>query len=217
MVTGAFETLRSAGRPLELELPGDAELPARVEELRDAARCLLDEGPDDTRSARPRAARRARRSGTLLDLSGYAVKAARGSGTRPTKRRAAVEQAALDELARRDRDLLQDLLQAFAKAYRAAKDNDSALDFEDLQLLRARPARERRGIRDRERWRFRAIMVDEFQDTNRLQCEFVDLLAAAGEGAVLRRRRVPVDLPLPPRRRRGLPRARAQTRRACCR
>ena len=51
MVTGAFETLRSAGRPLELELPGDSELPARVEELRDAARCLLDEGPDDTLAA----------------------------------------------------------------------------------------------------------------------------------------------------------------------
>ena len=33
MVTGAFETLRSAGRPLELELPGESELPARVEEL----------------------------------------------------------------------------------------------------------------------------------------------------------------------------------------
>ena len=26
-------------------------------------------------------------------------------------------------------------------------------------------------------WRFRSIMVDEFQDTNRLQCELVDLLA----------------------------------------
>src|SRR6187551_3499689 len=48
MVTGAFETLRSAGRPLELELPGMSELPERVEELRDAARCLLDEGTDDT-------------------------------------------------------------------------------------------------------------------------------------------------------------------------
>src|SRR6185437_3211543 len=31
--------------------------------------------------------------------------------------------------------------------------------------------------RERESWRFRSIMVDEFQDTNRLQCELVDLLA----------------------------------------
>ena len=31
-------------------------------------------------------------------------------------------------------------------------------------------------LRERERLRFRSIMVDEFQDTNRLQCELVDLL-----------------------------------------
>src|SRR5581483_9932575 len=33
------------------------------------------------------------------------------------------------------------------------------------------------AIRANEQWRFRSIMVDEFQDTNRLQCELVDLLA----------------------------------------
>ena len=37
--------------------------------------------------------------------------------------------------------------------------------------------RENDEIRERESWRFRSIMVDEFQDTNRLQCELVDLLA----------------------------------------
>ena len=91
--------------------------------------------------------------------------------------RGRVERAALDELARRDRDLLQRLLQAFAKAYRAAKDNDSALDFEDLQLYARDLLVGNAEIRDRERWRLRSIMVDEFQDTNRLQCELVDLLA----------------------------------------
>src|SRR5206468_8343656 len=38
-------------------------------------------------------------------------------------------------------------------------------------LLRDNPE-----IRERESLRFRSIMVDEFQDTNRLQCELVDLL-----------------------------------------
>src|SRR5947207_4282793 len=38
-------------------------------------------------------------------------------------------------------------------------------------LLRGNPS-----IREREALRFRSIMVDEFQDTNRLQCELVDLL-----------------------------------------
>src|SRR5581483_9357154 len=37
-------------------------------------------------------------------------------------------------------------------------------------------------VRSREQLRFRAIMVDEFQDTNALQCELVDLLrGTAGE------------------------------------
>ena len=37
--------------------------------------------------------------------------------------------------------------------------------------------RDHEEIRSREQLRFRSIMVDEFQDTNRLQCELVDLLA----------------------------------------
>ena len=85
--------------------------------------------------------------------------------------------AALEELAARDRELLQELLTTFAAAYADAKDRESALDFEDLQLR----ARDLLGndpeIRERERQRFRSIMVDEFQDTNRLQTELLDLLA----------------------------------------
>ena len=41
-------------------------------------------------------------------------------------------------------------------------------------------------VREAEQLRFRAIMVDEFQDTNALQCELIDLLAgepaASGRG-----------------------------------
>ena len=178
MVTGAFETLRSAGRPLELELPGDSELPARVEELRDAARCLFDEGPDETLTRVLELLQASPPAETLLDLSGYAVKGrARERSATYEEARVVVEQAALDELARRDRDLLQQLLQAFAEAYRAAKDRDSALDFEDLQLYARDLLRGNDEIRERERWRLRSIMVDEFQDTNRLQCELIDLLA----------------------------------------
>jgi superfamily I DNA/RNA helicase len=32
-------------------------------------------------------------------------------------------------------------------------------------------------VREAEQLRFRLIMVDEFQDTNRLQCELIDALA----------------------------------------
>src|SRR5207244_2913402 len=45
MLTGIYETLRSAGRELVLELGERPSLAARVDELREAARCLAeDEG-----------------------------------------------------------------------------------------------------------------------------------------------------------------------------
>src|SRR5204863_336644 len=87
------------------------------------------------------------------------------------------EQAALDELATRDRDLLQELLEGFARAYAGAKERESGVDFEDLQLNARDLLREHEEIKQREAWRFRAVMVDEFQDTNRLQCDLVDLIA----------------------------------------
>src|SRR3954463_2072910 len=49
MLTGVYETLRSAGRELVLELGEGPELEARVTELREAARCLADDvGSSDT-------------------------------------------------------------------------------------------------------------------------------------------------------------------------
>ena len=113
--------------------------------------------------------------GLLLDLSVFAVK---GRGKERfaayEDARLALEQTALNVAAVRDRDLLQELLELFGNAYQGAKDAESALDFEGIQL-RARDLLSRdEGVRDRERLRFRSIMVDEFQDTNRLQCEIVD-------------------------------------------
>src|SRR5206468_5113203 len=94
-----------------------------------------------------------------------------------------LEQAAFDELALRDKDLLQELLDLFAADYAAAKQRESALDFEDLQLLTRDLLRDDARVREQEQLRFRALMVDEFQDTNRLQCDIVDLLRGdLGEG-----------------------------------
>ena len=59
-----------------------------------------------------------------------------------------------------------------------AKARESAVDFEDLQLL-AGSARRDEAARTDLRLRFRSIMVDEFQDTNRLQCELVDIVAGS--------------------------------------
>ena len=95
-----------------------------------------------------------------------------------TEARDAVVAASLEDLAARDRDLLQELLTTFGAAYAEAKDRESALDFEDLQLRARDLLRDDPAVRERERQRFRSIMVDEFQDTNRLQTELLDLLCS---------------------------------------
>jgi ATP-dependent helicase/nuclease subunit A len=183
MLTGVYETLRAAGRPLVLELGERPSLSERVEELREAARCLIDE-KEAGETARATAARALELleertlPERLLDLSELRARGERAATYEEARH--GVEQAALDELAARDRNLLQELLGAFERAYRAGKERESALDFEDLQLLARDLLREKADVRERESWRFRSIMVDEFQDTNRLQCELVDLLA---EGA----------------------------------
>jgi ATP-dependent helicase/nuclease subunit A len=108
----------------------------------------------------------------LLDLSGYAVK----GDDDYEQAREALEQAALNAVAARDRALLERLLQSFEGSYQAAKDRESALDFEDLQLRARNLLRDDSSIREREQLRFRQVCVDEFQDTNRLQCELIDLI-----------------------------------------
>ena len=53
----------------------------------------------------------------------------------------------------------------------------NAVDFDDLLLLTVQLLNEHTDVRQRWRKRFRYVMVDEFQDTNRLQLELVTLLA----------------------------------------
>jgi ATP-dependent helicase/nuclease subunit A len=180
MITGIYETLRSAGRELVLELGERPALTERLEELREAARCVVDDGgaTDLQRSSAAAlldAVAGEPRSDDLLDLSAHRARGERAATVEEA--RLEVEQAALDELAMRDRDLIQELLDGFASAYAGAKRRESALDFEDLQLVARRLLRDHPELRDREALRFRAIMVDEFQDTNRLQCDLIDLLA----------------------------------------
>jgi ATP-dependent exoDNAse (exonuclease V) beta subunit len=184
MIAGVHETLRAAGRPLVLELGAGPGLAERVDELREAARALAEDA-DAGQTATATAARALEvleertLPERLLDLGDLRARGERAATYEEARR--AVEQAALDELAGRDRDLLQELLESFGSAYRAAKDRESALDFEDLQLAARDLLRDDAAVREQESWRFRSIMVDEFQDTNRLQCEIVDLLAQGPE------------------------------------
>ena len=182
MLTTVYETLRSAGRELVLELGERPGLEERLAELAEAARCLAED-TEATDTARAAAAQAVELTvapplpDRLLDLSGLRVRTERGASFEEARK--AVEQAALDTLALQDRELLQELLLGFADAYAAAKDRESALDFEDLQLRARDLLRDNAALREREQLRFRSIMVDEFQDTNRLQCEVVDLLTGS--------------------------------------
>ncbi|HET7044718.1 MAG TPA: UvrD-helicase domain-containing protein, partial [Gaiellaceae bacterium] len=184
-ITGVYDTLRAAGRPLVLDLGARPSLAERRDELLEAAACLLEDAAA-TDAARAAAQRAIEVVGErtlperLLNLGELRVRGERGAAYEEARR--AVEQAALDELAARDRDLLQELLVAFAAAFQAAKDRESALDFEDLQLRARDLLAGDEAVRTKEQWRFRSIMVDEFQDTNRLQCELIDLLAGADPG-----------------------------------
>ncbi|HZG36307.1 MAG TPA: UvrD-helicase domain-containing protein [Gaiellaceae bacterium] len=183
MLTSVYETLRSAGRELELALGERPGLEARLGELAEAARVLADDA-DATAAQRSVAtealalAEAERSPDRLLDLGGLRARGERAAGYEEARK--AVEQAALDELALRDRELLQELLLRFADEYTAAKDAESAVDFEDLQLRARDLLRDHAALREREQLRFRSLMVDEFQDTNRLQCELVDLLSREG-------------------------------------
>ena len=184
MLTGVYETLRSAGRELRLELGEVAGIAERLAELHDAARALATD-PEATDKQLAAAAAALALTTTnpeqLLDLSLLAATGDRASAFRGARDR--LEQAAFDELAARDKELLQELLDLFAAEYAAAKQRESALDFEDLQLLARDLLRDDERVRESEQLRFRALMIDEFQDTNRLQCDIVDLLRGSGEGS----------------------------------
>ncbi|HUG64563.1 MAG TPA: UvrD-helicase domain-containing protein [Gaiellaceae bacterium] len=180
MLTGVYETLRSAGRDLVLELGERASVSAAATALRAEAEQLAADA-SATEMQRRNAGELLRVvtddaiSERLVDLAPFACKGARAAGYE--RARKAAERAALEELAADDRDLLQELLERFGVEYADAKRRESVVDFEDLQLAARDLLRDDPSVRDETQMRFRVVMVDEFQDTNRLQCELIDLVA----------------------------------------
>jgi DNA helicase-2/ATP-dependent DNA helicase PcrA len=61
--------------------------------------------------------------------------------------------------------------------YLEALKSMNALDFDDLLVLTLKLFREHPGVLDKYREQFKYIMVDEYQDTNRVQYNFIKLLA----------------------------------------
>ena len=177
MLLGVYGRLRSAGRPLGLAIAHTGELPTRLDELR--AACEAAAGLVDT-------AARAELNDYLALAVGETAERLRqlpdppeAAGGDAADAAEAVRTAALEHIAARDRMLLEELLRAIDSAYTRTKARESAVDFEDLQLLARDLLARDEAARTELRLRFRSIMVDEFQDTNRLQCELVDIVAGS--------------------------------------
>lgn len=69
------------------------------------------------------------------------------------------------------------VLETLHQTYTERKRQANAVDYDDLLTLSLRLLQEERDLLDHYQQRFRHILVDEYQDTNIVQAEFVDLLA----------------------------------------
>ncbi|MDQ6732058.1 MAG: UvrD-helicase domain-containing protein, partial [Actinomycetota bacterium] len=75
------------------------------------------------------------------------------------------------------RALLDALLGGFGERYEQAKREVSGVDFADLELLGRDLLRDHAQLRGQYAERFERIMVDELQDTNRVQLELIESIA----------------------------------------
>lgn len=71
-----------------------------------------------------------------------------------------------------------DAIAVIAKKYEARKQELGAMDFDDLLINGLKLLKTQENIRNMLQEHFQYILVDEYQDTNSLQAEFVDILAA---------------------------------------
>jgi DNA helicase-2/ATP-dependent DNA helicase PcrA len=65
-----------------------------------------------------------------------------------------------------------------ADRYRKRKQSANVMDFDDLLGLWLKLMQEQEEVRERFQRRFQFILVDEYQDTNKLQSDLIDLLGA---------------------------------------
>lgn len=80
--------------------------------------------------------------------------------------------------------LAPQIVQLQAK-YAARKKAANAMDFDDLLALWLRLLREHPEVREHFERRFQFILVDEYQDTNKIQGELIDLLAARHQNVMV--------------------------------
>ncbi len=75
-------------------------------------------------------------------------------------------------------DHLREEIGDIAKRYTSRKQTNGMMDFDDLLVLWLKLMREQDDLRELYQRRFQFVLVDEYQDTNRLQADLIDLLGA---------------------------------------
>ncbi|HZU59679.1 MAG TPA: UvrD-helicase domain-containing protein, partial [Solirubrobacteraceae bacterium] len=185
---------RGQGQPRIPELGPAPDLEAARRQLRQAAAEVTDElGAIDGPSARVvEALERLARCSELLDVAepwpaAVAALALPGGNGAALSTPACLRYGqALDSFrvaceyrwAVGTRRLLDGLLTRFSAGYARRKQEASAVDFEDLELMTLELLRRDPALRDRLRARFTRIMVDELQDTNHVQLELIEQIAS---------------------------------------
>ena len=76
-------------------------------------------------------------------------------------------------------------IEDMAKRYVARKRSTNAMDFDDLLALWLKLLRDHEEVREQYQRRFQFILVDEYQDTNKLQSDLIDLLAARNKNLMV--------------------------------
>lgn len=79
---------------------------------------------------------------------------------------------------------LTEKIRQVAVLYTQRKKNANSMDFDDLLALTVKLLRENESLRKYYQRQFQFILVDEYQDTNALQSEMIDLLAG-GHGNIM--------------------------------
>ena len=81
-----------------------------------------------------------------------------------------------EEYAAQAEDYFSEVVSRVYPLYEEAMRGASALDFDDMLLMTVRLFREAEGALEKWQNRFRHVLVDEYQDTNRVQYTLVQLL-----------------------------------------
>lgn len=71
------------------------------------------------------------------------------------------------------------------ESYAARKRATQAMDFDDLLVLWLKLLQEQAEVREQYQRRFQFLLVDEYQDTNKLQSDVIDLLAARHQNVMV--------------------------------